>query len=262
MVSDAAMHLPPSASATSSKVRSSYNIPHRIFGNDGSEDLFGTDRTDWIYGRGGDDFLIGKAGNDRLYGGDQDDWLFGGEGSDRLYAGLGNDRLMGEDGDDFLYGEYGNNTLLGGNGNDRIFGGWNDDRLLGGAGKDVLVGRTGNDTLTGGEGRDVLTTGEGYDNVVFNALGATNLDLVTDFNPYADRISLTDEVFRRVGHRGHLNSDAFVIGSRAQDAQDRIIYNKASGYLFYDPDGTGHEHQIAFAKVGHIELSHAAFWVI
>jgi Ca2+-binding RTX toxin-like protein len=253
------MHLPLSPS---SNAKSRPNIPHRKFGHDGSEDLFGTAGRDWIYGRGGEDFLIGHEGNDRLDGGNQDDWLFGGDGNDVLFAGFGDDRLMGNDGDDVLYGEYGNNTLLGGNGNDKIVGGWNEDRLVGGAGRDVLNGRTGNDTLVGGEGRDVLTTGEGYDNVVFNTLGMTNLDVVTDFNPYADRISLEKDVFKRVGHQEHLSADAFVIGARAQDADDRIIYNKTSGYLYYDPDGTGREHQIAFAKVGHVDLSHAAFWVI
>jgi hypothetical protein len=60
-----------------------------------------------------------------------------------------------------------------------------------------------------------------------------------------------------------LKEAAFVIGRHAEDETDRIIYDKdGGGYLYYDPDGTGSAQEVAFAKVGAIDLSHAAFWVI
>jgi len=119
--------------------------------------------------------------------------------------------------------------------------------------------------LSGGEGNDRLVSGEGYDNFVFKtALDAnTNVDKLTDFNPWADRISLESDIFKKIGGRGKLKDDAFWIGPKAHDASDRIIYNKAHGALYFDQDGTGSAYQpIKFAVIGKVDLSAAAIWVI
>jgi Ca2+-binding RTX toxin-like protein len=46
-----------------------------------------------------------------------------------------------------------------------------------------------------------------------------------------------------------LQATAFTIGAAASTAQHRIIYNQATGALFYDADGTGAGAQVQFAKL-------------
>ena len=48
---------------------------------------------------------------------------------------------------------------------------------------------------------------------------------------------------------GALNPAAFHSGTAAADASDRIIYDSATGKIFYDSDGTGAAAAIQFAKV-------------
>jgi Ca2+-binding RTX toxin-like protein len=235
----------------------------KIFGDRGLDRLYGREANDKLYGGDGNDRLFGEAGNDYLYGDSGSDWLYGGIGNDRLYGDVGDDVLNGGEGNDLLYGGAGNNTLSGGAGNDLIYGSWNDDLLQGGDGKDRLFGDTGNDRLQGGYGNDLLSGGEGYDTFVFaTALDAAmNVDRITDFNPWADRIVLKGSIFTGLRKAGKLSSDAFWIGPKAHDASDRIIYDKANGTLNFDPDGTGSAAQVKFAVIGTIDLSKEAFWI-
>jgi Ca2+-binding RTX toxin-like protein len=123
-------------------------------------------------------------------------------------------------------------TLKGGNRADRLVGGDGDDRLNGGLGKDSLTGKAGDDTF------------------IFGAkLGVKNVDHVRDFSHADDQFQLAAKIFSEID-RGVLNRSAFVIGSKALAADDRIIYNAKTGALFYDADGSGIEHAaIKFAQV-------------
>ncbi|WP_279306643.1 polysaccharide lyase family 7 protein [Microvirga solisilvae] len=122
--------------------------------------------------------------------------------------------------------------------------------LTGKAGNDALYGYEGNDRLIGREGNDILLGGLGRDTFVFNTKLSTksNLDLIADFNPKDDTILLDNAVFSKIA-RGVLQSSKFVIGSKAKDASDRIIYNNKTGALLYDPDGSGPSAAMQFAKV-------------
>ena len=80
----------------------------------------------------------------------------------------------------------------------------------------------------------------GADTFAFTtALGGGNVDMLADFVAADDTIALDDAVFAGIGAPGALNANAFVVGSAAADADDRIIYNQATGQLFYDADGNG-----------------------
>jgi len=109
--------------------------------------------------------------------------------------------------------------------------------LLGLGGNDVLFGLGGDDVLDGGAGSDQLTGGAGADSHVFaDALGPGNVDLVFGFVSGTDRIQLDDAVFTAFAP-GALPAGTLRLGTSASDANDRILYDQASGRLFYDADG-------------------------
>lgn len=180
------------------------------------------------------------------------DTLIGNAVANRLNGLGGNDLLNGGDGNDSLDGGAGRDMLLGGNNNDMLVGRAGADRMEGGNGADSLSGGDQADTLIGGAGRDSLTGGLGADAFVFNApLGTTNVDLVTDFGG-ADLIHLETDIFSAIGVS--LTADEFkVIPSGTSfasvDATDRLIYQKATGKLFYDADGSGSGSRVLFAQV-------------
>ncbi|MEE1611946.1 Ig-like domain-containing protein, partial [Microvirga sp. CF3016] len=181
-----------------------------------------------------DETTLNKKGtkkNDKLNGGLLDDILKGGTGN-------GRDTIKGLAGDDKLYGENGNDSILGGDGIDRLYGGNQDDILKGDAGNDFLYGEAGIDKLYGGLGKDTF---------IFNKKPSktANLDKIMDFNVADDTIWLENSVFKKLGKAGSeampavLNAVNFVIGSKAKDRDDFIIYNNKKGILYYDADGSG-----------------------
>jgi Ca2+-binding RTX toxin-like protein len=110
--------------------------------------------------------------------------------------------------------------------------------LDGSLGSDKLSAGNGNDTLIGGAGVDTLTGGANNDFFVFNApLSAANRDIIADFSHANDTFRLENAVLANVGSVGALNANAFFAGAAAHDADDRIIYNKATGALSYDANG-------------------------
>ncbi|NIX77127.1 calcium-binding protein [Microvirga terricola] len=170
--------------------------------------------------------------------------------SGKLFAAGGNDKIMGGIDNDWFDGGLGDDVLYGGVGTDTVFGGAGNDKLYGDAGNDSLDGGGDNDTLYGGAGNDLLTGGVGKDIFVFNtALNkTTNVDKIIDFSHADDTIWLSKGIFKGAG-TGALQSKFFYKGTKAHDVDDRIIYDKATGALYYDPDGTGSRAQIKFATL-------------
>ena len=203
------------------------------------------------------DILTGDAGHNALTAGNGNDTLAGGGGNDTLWGGAGADALDGGAGVDGA--KYGGSTagvtvdLLGGRGSgghaegDTFTG---IENLIGSVFADTLAGNATNNVLNGGLGNDVLTGRAGLDAFVFNnALGAENVDQITDFSVSDDIVRLEDAIFTALTSTGVLSASAFCVGAAAADADDRIVYDSTSGAMYYDADGTGAIGQVQFATL-------------
>lgn len=145
--------------------------------------------------------------------------------NDRAHGYGGADMIAGYAGSDILYGDNGNDRLYGGEGADSLYGDANDDRLYGGSGNDLLVG------------------GFGIDRFVFDTRpnSFSNRDTIADFTHWVDRIELENAIFARLGYTGTLRAGEFVsnFSGTARDRNDYIVYERDTGKLFYDADGSG-----------------------
>jgi 16S rRNA U516 pseudouridylate synthase RsuA-like enzyme len=76
-------------------------------------------------------------------------------------------------------------------------------------------------------------------------------------------------VFTKLGKKGSeiapglLNKKYFTVGHKAKDKNDYIVYNKKTGVLSYDSDGSGSKAAVEFAqlKKGAI-LKYSDFFII
>jgi Ca2+-binding RTX toxin-like protein len=153
---------------------------------------------------------------------------------------------------------------------DSLRGQSGSDIIKGLGGNDLLVGNGGADTLYGGSGKDILTGGGGQDVFVFDIRPSktTNLDRLTDFDAREDSIWLDNKVFIKLGKAGsiampaQLSKSSFAI-DRAKDKNDHLIYNKKSGVLSYDADGSGHGAAVEVAQLKKgLSLSFKDFFVV
>lgn len=210
----------------------------------GIEFAFGSGRNDIMTGAGGNETFAGLAGNDKLNGGagtaDAVTYFYDAAGvAVDLTAGIAHDGFGGTD------------TLAG---FEMVFGSVFADTLVGSAKADTLNGNAGDDTLRGLGGNDVLTGGAGKDKFVFDSTpnAVSNLDRITDYSVADDTIVLENAVFSAFTATGIMAASAFFAGSQAHDADDRIVYDKTTGGLFYDSNGSasGGSVRIADLSVG------------
>ena len=217
-------------------------------GGNGIDRLNGNAFNNVLTGRNGNDVLVGAGGTDTLIGGPGNDLYYLENGPDNVVDSVGIDTISSTISRTLLglYAEVENLTLsagtingVGNNASNVITGGLGNNILSGGIGNDVLRGLNGNDKLLGGLGNDSLTGGLNNDTFVFNTAPntAANRDLITDFNHVADTIQLENAVFTKLTVGGVLNPALFWNGTAAHDSNDFIIYNRASGALYYDPNG-------------------------
>ncbi len=129
-------------------------------------------------------------------------------------------------------------------GADNLVGGAGNETLNGLAGNDTLNGGAGNDTLNGGSGSDLLTGGIGTDSFqLADAPGATNIDRITDF-ALGDRLLISGSAYTGLT-LGAVTATQFIEVRSTRDpvvsatAATRLIFDRDTGNLFHDPDGTG-----------------------
>jgi serralysin len=224
-----------------------------ITGTAGRNTLNGTAGDDAIFGLAGNDTLSGLSGNDTLDGGTGNDTMTGGTGNDTYIVDAARDKVVESvnGGIDTVRTTLANLVLVANVENLEFAGsGTTAFRGTGNALANVIRGGNGNDTLNGMAGHDSLWGGTGRDSFAFTtALGATNVDVIGDFNAADDTILLENSVMRALGKAGALSASAFVNGTAALDASDRILFDQATGALFYDADGTGAIAAVRFATI-------------
>ena len=174
-------------------------------------------------------------------------WIYAGEKTAHLAL---NDDLTPTHGQMFIgYGTQIENAK-GGTGNDTIKGNSAANYLFGFDGDDTLDGGAGNDQLEGGRGADTLTGGKGADTFIFASPLDGKADTILDFNfNEGDVLQLDHNIFTAL-QSGTLAADQFVKGKAAQDANDHLIYDRATGELAYDPDGSGAAAAVTIARLG------------
>jgi Ca2+-binding RTX toxin-like protein len=240
------------------------NVEHLVLGfgaingtgNELRNLIQGTGEDNVIEGLADTDVLFGYHGNDTLNGGSGWDHMIGGAGSDTYYVDNAADELVesGGQGSDTAYTSVSWTITAGAD--VELLATTNDFgtaaiNLTGNASGNEVRGNTGNNTLNGGEGHDYLTGLGGQDSFLFDTAldAASNVDRITDFNVAEDTILLDQTIFSSSLGLGNISAGEFVIGTAAQDANDRIIYNGNTGALFYDNDGVGGNAAIQFATL-------------
>lgn len=221
-----------------------------------------------LTGNGAAQILVGNYGNNILNG--DNDTVDANGVQTGTAAG---DTLVGLFGDD-TYRVYSQNDVIreiGGQGNDTVFTSGNYQlrqgnsietlsaanqsstvglQLIGNEFAQAVIGTNGNDTIWGGNGNDTLTGRGGSDIFGFNEVGAGAADIITDFTP-GDFIGLSNTTFAALTTNGTAGFDQneFVLGTTAVGTNAQVIYNQATGQLFYDADGTGTGAAQLFATV-------------
>ena len=208
-------------------------------GNDLANKLTGNSTDNVLYGLGGNDALNGGTGADTMYGGAGNDTYTVDNIGDMAVelANQGIDRVISSVtytlADNVENLTLSRSAALSGTGNSLA------NVLLGNAGANALDGKLGADTLTGGAGNDTF--------VFSTALGSGNVDRITDFVAVDDTIQLDASVF--VGlTAGALTASAFKDLSTGElDGDDHILYDRNTGILSYDTDGSGSGAAVQFA---------------
>ncbi|WP_376087675.1 calcium-binding protein [Roseomonas sp. CCTCC AB2023176] len=214
------------------------SVARNGIGNAGGNSLVGNANVNILIGLAGDDVYVITGPQDTVI--EQP-----GEGYDEVYtyndyALVDNiETLFLLEGSAAIFGTgNGANNAVIGNANNNVLsaGAGTFEFMNGGAGDDVLIGGIGHDEMLGGAGADYFRFESGAD--FFN--GAQNdADFIYDFTPGQDKLQFSAAAFGvseiNPGGNFFVSSDV----PAAAFNTPTFLYNNASGYLFYDADGSG-----------------------
>ena len=245
------------------------------------EDLEGTG--------GGALALTGNELNNTITGNAAGNWIDGGIGADTMAGGAGDDTYVIDNAGDRIVDDQGVNSVIltvsydlsllpssvrnvtmteglalnltGTSGANVLMGNVAANTLSGLGGNDTIYGKGGNDRLFGGSGKDVFV----FDTAPHKT---RNVDRIYDFKSSDDSFHLDNKYFTKLGKGTptkpvKFKSDMFVEGKKAQDREDRIVYDKKTGSLYYDKDGAGGSAQVKIATINNkTKLYYHDFFVI
>lgn len=262
-------------------ITGSRTLTNKLFGGAGNDVLIGGSGVDYFSGGDGDDKIYGRGGADEIYGGDGNDTFVLGlnstaswinedpdGGYDTVYTldhHFLNDyveRLIFQGTDDLAGGgNWLNNVIIGNSGFNLLYGGDGNDSMAGREGVDQIFGEDGDDVINGGEGDDLLWGGAGIDRLIGGAgsdyFGFVAMDIpgsrdvIVDFQAGEDMIALDKAAFggTRSSPPQPLDPSAFIVGTKALTAEQRIIYDEKRGNLYFDTDGSGPEAAVHLATL-------------
>ncbi|HEX8063294.1 MAG TPA: calcium-binding protein [Allosphingosinicella sp.] len=222
--------------------------PLALTGNALNNYIWATQGNNVIDGGAGADVMIGYGGNDFYFVDNAADVTVENAGGGEDTVAATSDYALGANMENLQAANIGGTAALSLTGNEQ------NNFIWGTQGNNVLSGRGGNDRIFGYAGADQF---------LFNtAPGAANADWLDDFQAGTDKILLDNAVFTALSD-GALPASAFVTGTAAADADDRIIFNAADGSVYYDADGNGAGAAllIAYVPVGQ-PLTAADFLVV
>jgi len=220
-------------------------------GGDAEGDTYST--LENVIGSAYADTLIGTAGANRLEGGNGDDLISGRGGADVLVGGSGIDTTTFNLSSAAVRVDLTAGTGSGGDAQGDTYS--SIENVIGSAYADTLIGNASANRIEGGLGNDTLTGHGGADRFVFNtALGASNIDTITDFTVGSDLMELAKSIFTTLQSGvdpGSLAPSAFRYSTQASSSGGlgEIIYNAVTGSLSYDSDGAGAAAAKQFATV-------------
>jgi serralysin len=209
-----------------------------LTGNSGGNQIIGNNGDNVLDGGGGNDQFVGRDGNDLYFVDSATDAVteFGGQGLDEVRASVSYVLSAGADVENLRTVDDNGVAAI------NLTGNQTGNTVRGNAGANILNGAGGDDELTGLAGQDTFAFDTALD-------AATNLAVIADFSVADDTIQLENDIFFGLA-TGTLAANQFVIAAAAQDADDRIVYDAATGALFFDSDGAGGAAAVQFADVG------------
>jgi len=223
------------------------------------ENLLGSAFADVLSGNGDANVINGGLGADTMDGGNGDDTFFVDHSGDAVIGGIGSDTVQSSV--SFSLSADVENLIATGSASTTLKGSTFANAITGNAGANKIYGGLGSDLLRGGDGKDTFV----FDTKPHKS---ANVDRILDFNVRDDSFQLDNAVFTKLGKGTptapvRFKSDMFVEGTRAKDREDRIVYDKKTGNLYYDADGTGRSAQVKIATLTNKEkLYYHDFFVV